>query len=86
MYMDPGFNCVYKLITGTDINTPAARDHIPEIERQIKVIKGRMRAIHGGLPYNRMASRMVIDPSNYIVMMINAFPPNIGILWTIDGN
>ena len=41
-----------------------------------------MCAIHGGLPYDRMTSRMVIELMKYIVIMLNAFPPKSGILWT----
>ena len=31
MHMDPAFNCLGKLIIETDLNTMAARDHVPEI-------------------------------------------------------
>ena len=75
MYMDSEFNYLDKIITSMYINTMAAREQIPEIERQIQVIKERIRALHGGLPYYRMTSRMVIELGKYIVMMINAFPP-----------
>ena len=75
MYMDPDLNCLDKLIVGMDINTTAARDHVPEIERQIQVAKEQMRAVHGGLPYDRMTSRMIIELGKCIVMMINTFPP-----------
>ena len=82
MYMDPEFNVLDRIITGTDINTAAARDHVPEVEHQIQVIKERMHAIHGGLPYNRMASQMIIELGKYVVMMLDAFPPKIGISQT----
>ena len=60
MYMDPEFNCLDKLIVGTDLNTTSARDHVPEIERQIQVVNKRMWEVPGGLPYNRTTSRMII--------------------------
>ena len=76
MYMDPEFNCVDKSIVGTDLNTTAARDHVPEIERQIQVVKERMKSFHGGLLYDHMTIRMIIELGKYVVMMINDFPPN----------
>ena len=38
-----------------------------------------MRAVHGGLQYDRMTSRMIIELGKYVVMMINYFPPKSGI-------
>ena len=61
MHMYPAFNCLDKLIVGTDLNTTAARDHVPDIEWQIQVLKKRMWAFRGGLPYNRMTSSMIIE-------------------------
>ena len=39
MYMDPEYNCLDQLIVGMDLNTTAARDHVPDIEQQIQVVK-----------------------------------------------
>ena len=74
--MDPEFTCLYKLIVGTDLNKNAAWDHVPDIERHIQVVKERMRGVYGGLPYDRMNSRMIVYLRKYVVMVINAFPPN----------
>ena len=41
-----------------------------------------MREVHGGLPYERMTSRMIIELGKYVVMMINLFPPNSGLSHT----
>ena len=79
MYMDPEFNCLDKLIVGTDLNTTSARDNVPEIERKIQVMKEQMRAVHGSLTYERMDSRMIIDLGKYLVMMISAFQPKISL-------
>ena len=76
MYMDPEFNCLYKLIVSTDLNKNFARDHVPGIERHIQIVKERTREFYGGLPYDRMTSRMIVYLHKYVVMMINAFPPN----------
>ena len=75
MYMDPEFKCLDKLIVGTDLNKTAARYHVPEIKRQIQVVKEQMQAVHGGIPHDCMTSLMIIDLGKYTVMMINASPP-----------
>ena len=74
MHMETEFNCLDRLIVGTDLNLTAARDHVPEIESQIQVIKERMRAVYDGLPYDRMTIHMIIELGKYLVNMINAFP------------
>ena len=79
MYMYPEFNCLDQLIVGTDLNTTAVRYRVPEIERQIKVVKEWMQAFHGSLPYDRRNSRMIIEIGKYIVMMINVFPSKSGL-------
>ena len=79
MHMDPKFNCIGRLIIGTELNTTATRDHLPEIERQIQVEKEKMQELHGGLPHDCMTRRMITELRNYVVMMIYTFPPKSGI-------
>ena len=79
MYMDPDFNFLDRSIVGTYLNKTSTRDHVPDIERQIQVVKDRMRAVHGDLPYDCMNSCMLIELGKYVVTMINAFPPNSGL-------
>ena len=75
MYMDPEFNCLDKLIIGTDLNKTAARYHVPDIDRKIQVTKEQMRAVHGGIPCERITGRMLIELGKFVVMIINTFPP-----------
>ena len=79
MHMDPDFNCLDKLIAGTELNTKAARYHVPQIERQIQVVEERMLAVHGGLQYERMTSRMIIELGKYVVMVITTLPSKRGL-------
>ena len=48
---------------GLILNTTAADEHVPQIKRQIKAVKERVRSTWKSLPYkkfpNRMISRMV---------------------------
>ena len=60
MHMEPEFNCQGKLIVGTDLNKTAARDHVHDIESQIKVVKEQMWEVHGVLWYESITSHMII--------------------------
>ena len=79
MNMDPEFNCLGKLIIGTELNTTAARERVTEIERKIQVVNERMCTVHGGLTYERMNIQMIIELGKYEVMRINTFPPKSNI-------
>ena len=39
MFVDPEFQFLEESIVSTDLNTTGARDHVPEVERQIQVIR-----------------------------------------------
>jgi hypothetical protein len=64
--------------SGTILNTTAASERVPEIERQIRVIKERARAIVSTLPFKNLPSRMIIELIHFVVLCLNAFPPSSG--------
>ena len=66
-------------MVSTTLNTTGARDHVPEVERQIQVIKEHMRAHHANLPFPSFTRRMTIELAKHVVMFLNAFPPKSGI-------
>jgi hypothetical protein len=66
-------------IHGTILNTTAASEHVPEIERQLRGIKERARAIVSTLPFKNLPSRMIIELIHFVVLLFNAFPPSSGI-------
>ena len=84
MHMDPEFKHLGILIIGKDLNTTDNRDHIPEIEKKTQVVKEGMHAVHGGLPYDCMTSKMITELGNYAVMTINTFPTKSGISRTYN--
>ena len=63
----------------TTLNTTRARDHAPEVERQIQVIKERMRAHHANMPFYSFTRRMTIELAKHVVMFLNALPPKSGL-------
>jgi hypothetical protein len=61
------------------LNTPAASEHIGEIERRIRVIKERCRGIICTLPYAKLPRVMLIYLLHHVVMWLNNFPVANGI-------
>jgi hypothetical protein len=82
--MDREFECLRDDIPELNLNTTSASEHVPDIERQIRVIKERMRAIKSTLPFKRLPARIVIDMMQYAVLWLNGFPPLSGIYQTFS--
>jgi hypothetical protein len=74
--MDREFEPLRSQIHGTILNTTAASEHVPEIERQIHVIKERARAIVSTLTFKNLPSWMIIELIHFVVLWLNAFPPS----------
>ena len=79
MFVDPEFKSLEEKVVRTTLNTTGARDHVPEVGRQIQVIKERMRAHHANLPFPSFTRRMTIDLAKHVVMLLNAFPSKSGL-------
>jgi hypothetical protein len=73
--MDREFERLRDDIPELNLNTTAASEHVPDIERKIRVIKERMRAIMSTLPFKRLPSRVIIEIMQYVVPWLNAPPP-----------
>lgn len=56
---------------GITVNTVAKDEHIPEVERQNRVIKERVWAIIQTLPYQRIPKKMWIAMIHYVVYWLN---------------
>jgi len=62
-----------------DTNVMAAKEHVSEIERTIRVIKERYRSLWHRLPYKTMPKLMIEEAAVNVVKWLNAFPPKGGI-------
>ena len=60
------------------VNTASANEHVPEIERQIRVVKEQSRATRHGLPFSRMPKLVTIFIVFAAAKMLNLFPPKGG--------
>ena len=66
-------------MVSTTLKKTGARDHVPEVERQIQVIKERMQAHHTNLPLPRFTRLMTIELAKHVVMSLNTFPRKSGL-------
>ena len=77
--MDMEFEKLRDKMPSVVINTTAAREHVGEIERKIRVIKERARGTIGTLPYTTLPKLMTIELMHFCVMWMNSFPVKSGI-------
>ena len=64
---------------GPDVNLASANEHVPEIERRIRVVKERARAVRHSMPFNRIPKIMVIHLVLNVAKMLTHFPSKGGI-------
>jgi hypothetical protein len=77
--MDREFEPLRDEVPEVRLNITAADEHIPDIERQIRTMKERARAVRSTLPFKRLPARMIIELVHFSTLWINAFPPSIGV-------
>ncbi len=61
------------------INTTAAREHVGEIERKIRVVKERARGTMASLPYLTLPKIMIIELMHFCILWLNSFPVRSGV-------
>ena len=83
--MDNEFEVLFYALQdeGLTLNTNTADEHVPQIERQIKVVKERVRSTWNSLPYKKVPNIMISRMVENSVSWLNALPVNSGIYCTI---
>jgi hypothetical protein len=69
---------------GPTVNLASANEHVPEIERRIRVVKERCRATRHRLPFQRIPKLLTINIVLNVVKLLNFFPPKGGISDTLS--
>jgi len=82
--MDNEFEKLRNLVPILAINTTAAKEHVPEVERKIRLIKERGRGILNTLLFKKMPRLMLIELIYHVVLWLNAFPANSGVSETLS--
>ena len=62
-----------------EINTTGAKEHVAEIERQIKMIKDRARATLLEVPFRMLPKQMVVHLIYFVCHWIYAWPNKNGV-------
>ncbi len=72
--MDNEFEKLTNLVPIIQINTTAAKEHVPEIERLIRLIKEQGRGILNTLPFKKLPRLILTELIYQVVLWLNAFP------------
>ena len=60
-------------------NSTAAREHVVEIERKIRVVKERTPGTKATLSFKKICRRMKIELIYFVLFWLNAFPSKTGV-------
>ena len=69
---------------GPFVNLASANEHVPEIERRIRVVKERCRSTRHSLPFSRIPKLLTIHIVLNAVKLLNFFPTKGGVSDTIS--
>jgi hypothetical protein len=88
MHADGEFTPLKPLIEsmpgGPMVNLASANEHVPKIERRIRVVKERCRATRHSLPFERIPKLMKIHIVLKVVKLLNFFPTKGGVSDTLS--
>ena len=92
IYMSAGFRVRHVLVDGefehlrqscttmgSNLNTISANEHVPDIERMIRVVKERVRSTRSTLPFRKIPERMTIEMVLFCIFWLNHMPNKNGI-------
>ena len=77
--MDMEFEKNKDLCRLVEVNTTAAREHVPEVERMIRTVKQHLRSVTSDFPFSPIPTMVLIHSVYYVIMMLNAFPRDQGV-------
>ena len=82
--MDMEFEKVRENLEIVEVNTTAAREHVPEIEPQIRLIKEHVRCKTSDFPFNTIPIMVLIHIVYTCVMWLNDIPRKSGAIQGIS--
>eukprot|EP00957_Ditylum_brightwellii_P100385 7651882-Ditylum_brightwellii.AAC.1 len=79
--MDGKFRALDKVFMqlGVELNVTSQNEHVPRIERAIRTVKERVRALLTPLPHKKYPKRMIIGAANFVVFWLDLVPPKGGV-------
>ena len=82
--MDNKLKSLHSLIPILANNTTAAKEHVPGVERRIRLIKERGHRILNTLPFKRLPRIVLIELIYHVVLWLNGFPSKFGVSQTLS--
>ncbi len=61
------------------LNLASANEHVPEIERKIRVTKERVRAVIYSIPFNSFPAWLLVHTVLFVTKQLNLFPVKRGL-------
>ena len=71
MLMDMEFEKIKDVLPMVEVNTTAAREHVPDIEGQIRTIKERVRSVTLDFPFNPVLRLVLVQTVYTIYLWLN---------------
>ena len=78
-FADGEFAKLENKIEGLNMDTTGNNEHVGDIERLIRVLKERIRAIRSSIPCKRLPRRVIIELITFVVFWLNSHPPKGGV-------
>ena len=86
--MDLEFECLREdlllMNPPVELNTAVESEHVPEIERDIRLYKGRIRAMRTTMPYRCIPREVIRGLVRFVILWLNAFPLTDGLTTTLS--
>ena len=73
------FECLRESLGNVSLEICGPDEHVPEVERSIRMMKETMRATAHGLPYRRLPKIMIIELVAMATRCLNGFPKEDGV-------
>ena len=70
--MDMEFDKIRDVLSMVEVNTTAAQEHVPEIERRIRTIKERVRSVTSDFPFNPVPMLVLVQTVYTICLWLNS--------------
>ena len=81
---DPEFQPLDGMIPGVSFNFCAQGEHVPDIDRYVRMVKDRVRSGYNNLPFSRIPRLVVVRLVSNAVFWLNAFPHPDGVSTTLS--
>jgi hypothetical protein len=69
---------------GINMNIVPADEHVPEVERYIRMVKEHIRCVYNTVPFRQMPSSMIVEMVHAGVFWLNMLPPDNGVSETLS--